>query len=180
VAGVEILFAVGIILLAAFVVGAVARLAVPGPDPMPVWLTIAIGIAGAVVGSVLFGIVGALVGEGEPAQPAPGATEEEVAVGALLGAFFVSLVGATILVVLFRKLVQKRPLTGPEAQRPGLRPRGLRRILTGRPHRYYEETASPEEGWAPDQLQKLVLLRDAGKISEEEYERRKAALVQRL
>ena len=30
-----------------FITGGLARLAVPGPDPMPVWLTMAIGLAGA-------------------------------------------------------------------------------------------------------------------------------------
>ena len=31
------------ILVTAFITGALARFALPGPDPMPVWLTIAIG-----------------------------------------------------------------------------------------------------------------------------------------
>lgn len=80
-----------------FVIGGLARLAVPGPDPMPWWGTILLGIAG----SYLAGFVTwALWGRG------PG--------------FFVSLLGAVLLVVAYRKLVQKRPLTGPEAKRvPG-------------------------------------------------------------
>ena len=176
----DVLAGILVILLAAFLVGGVARFAVPGPDPMPAWLTIAIGIAGAFVGSLLFGLVGALTGAEPEAAPAPGATDEEVALAALLGAFFVSVIGATILVVLFRKLIQKRPITGPAAQRRPLRPRGLRRILTRRPHRYDEETASPERGRPADLLQKLVLLHEAGKIDDAEYERRRAALVERL
>ena len=32
------------ILISGFVTGALARLAIPGPDPMPIWLTIAIGL----------------------------------------------------------------------------------------------------------------------------------------
>jgi uncharacterized membrane protein YeaQ/YmgE (transglycosylase-associated protein family) len=180
---VELLLSIVVVLVAAFLVGTVARFAVPGPDPMPVWLTIAVGLAGSFVGALLFGLAAVLLGgaadpAGEPAPP-PG-SEEEAAAGGLLLLFFISVIGATIVVVLYRKLVQKRPVTGPAAHHPPLRPRGLGRILTRRPHRYHEETASPEEGWAPDQLQKLVLLREAGQIDEEEYERRKAALVERL
>src|SRR4051812_49521433 len=47
------------ILLSGLITGSLARLAIPGPDPMPVWLTLAIGltgsIAGAVIGRALFG-----------------------------------------------------------------------------------------------------------------------------
>src|SRR5204862_886210 len=35
------------LMLAGFITGGLARLAVPGPDPMPIWLTIAIGLAGS-------------------------------------------------------------------------------------------------------------------------------------
>src|ERR671934_638802 len=38
------------ILFSGFVVGALARLAVPGPDPMPIWLTVAIGLGGSAAG----------------------------------------------------------------------------------------------------------------------------------
>ncbi len=34
-----------------FVTGALARFALPGPDPMPMWLTIVIGITGTLVGA---------------------------------------------------------------------------------------------------------------------------------
>lgn len=78
-----------------FIVGGLARWAVPGPDPMPVWLTIAIGIAGSVIGGgvarVLFGFT---------------------------GGFIFAFAGAVVLVIAYRKLVQKRPITGPDAHRP--------------------------------------------------------------
>ena len=32
------------ILISGFITGGLARLAIPGPDPMPVWLTLAIGL----------------------------------------------------------------------------------------------------------------------------------------
>ena len=41
------------ILFSGLVTGGLARLAVPGPDPMPLWLTIAIGLTGSIVGAVL-------------------------------------------------------------------------------------------------------------------------------
>ena len=36
-----------------FITGGLARLAVPGPDPMPVWLTVAIGLVGSAVGGAI-------------------------------------------------------------------------------------------------------------------------------
>jgi len=47
------------LLLSAFVTGGLARFAVPGPDPMPVWLTVLIGLAGSLIGG---GIVVLTVG----------------------------------------------------------------------------------------------------------------------
>jgi len=42
-----------LILIFGFVTGSLARLAVPGPDPMPVWLTVAIGLAGSAGGGAI-------------------------------------------------------------------------------------------------------------------------------
>ena len=47
-------------LASAFITGALARFAVPGPDPMPAWLTVVIGLGGTVVGG---GIVILTVGK---------------------------------------------------------------------------------------------------------------------
>jgi uncharacterized membrane protein YeaQ/YmgE (transglycosylase-associated protein family) len=41
------------IVVSGFVTGGLARFALPGPDPMPVWLTIAIGLTGSIVGAVV-------------------------------------------------------------------------------------------------------------------------------
>ena len=41
------------VLVSAFVTGGLARLAVPGPDPMPIWLTIAIGLVGSLGGAAI-------------------------------------------------------------------------------------------------------------------------------
>ena len=84
------------LLLSAFVTGALARFAVPGPDPMPAWLTVAIGLGGSLIG---WGIVVAAVG--------PDASWVGIA----------SFLCAVALVILYRVLVQRRPLWGPEAYR---------------------------------------------------------------
>ncbi|MEX2210437.1 MAG: hypothetical protein WD689_01545 [Gaiellaceae bacterium] len=76
------------------IVGGLARLAVPGPDPMPWWATILLGVGGMWVGGLLAGAF----------------------LGTTPGLIF-SLLGAVLLLVGYRKLVQKRPLTGPEARR---------------------------------------------------------------
>jgi uncharacterized membrane protein YeaQ/YmgE (transglycosylase-associated protein family) len=83
-------------LASAFITGALARFAVPGPDPMPAWLTVVIGLGGTVVGG---GIVILTVGQN------PGW------VGT--ASFGVSIA----LVVVYRLFVQKRPLWGPDAYR---------------------------------------------------------------
>jgi uncharacterized membrane protein YeaQ/YmgE (transglycosylase-associated protein family) len=83
------------ILLWGLVVGALARLAVPGPDPMPIWLTIAIGIGGSLIGGIVTRI---FFGSGV--------------------SFFFAFLGALLLVILYRKFVQHRPITGPGAHEP--------------------------------------------------------------
>lgn len=84
-------------LFIAFLIGGLARFALPGPDPMPPWLTIVIGLIGFSAGS---GIVLAIGGR-KAASWAP------------LTAFFI----AVVLVVAYRRFVQKRPLWGREAYR---------------------------------------------------------------
>jgi uncharacterized membrane protein YeaQ/YmgE (transglycosylase-associated protein family) len=83
-----------VLVLFGLVVGALARLAVPGPDPMPWWATILLGIAGTFLGGIISGIL----------------------LGSTPGLLF-SLLGAVLLLIAYRKLVQKRPLTGPGARR---------------------------------------------------------------
>lgn len=83
-------------LLSAFITGALARFAVPGPDPMPAWLTIVIGLVGTLIGG---GIAIAIFGR------------DATWVGVF--GFFV----AILLVLLYRRFVQKRALWGPDAYR---------------------------------------------------------------
>jgi uncharacterized membrane protein YeaQ/YmgE (transglycosylase-associated protein family) len=84
------------IILSGFITGALARLAIPGPDPMPVWLTVSIGLAGS--------IVGAVVGR-------------EISGNNGYVVSFVSLGVAIALVAVYRRYVQKRPIFGADALR---------------------------------------------------------------
>lgn len=79
------------IVLVGLVIGALGRLAVPGRDPMPIWLTILVGLVGAFVG----GTIAVSLGFGGG------------------GIFVVSVLVATLIVIAYRKLVQKRSITGP-------------------------------------------------------------------
>lgn len=80
--------------LGGLVVGALGRLAVPGPDPMPWWATVLLGIAGMFLG----GLVSAAFLESGYS-------------------LILAVIAAALLLIAYRKLVQKRPLTGPEARR---------------------------------------------------------------
>ena len=84
---------IGLLVFGLFI-GALARFALPGPDPMPIWATIGLGLAGSFLG----GLVAAAVG-----------LRSDDTFGLLLAA----VVGASLLLFLYRRFVQKRPLTGP-------------------------------------------------------------------
>jgi uncharacterized membrane protein YeaQ/YmgE (transglycosylase-associated protein family) len=70
------------------IIGALARLALPGPDPMSIPATIALGIGGSFVGGIVARL---LLGTG--------------------GGLIFALLGAILLLYLYRRFVQKRPLT---------------------------------------------------------------------
>ncbi len=89
------------VVVSGLVIGALARFAVPGKDPLPIWQTILLGIAGSLVG----GVVAALLGVVD--------NDELVEPGEATASFLFSLGGAIVLLILYRKFVQKRPITGP-------------------------------------------------------------------
>jgi uncharacterized membrane protein YeaQ/YmgE (transglycosylase-associated protein family) len=91
---VEVLAAILGLALGGLIIGALGRLAVPGPDPMPLWTTVLLGVAGAFIGG---GIGYALVG------------------GA--GYFLGAVIFAALLVIAYRRIFQKRGITGPDARR---------------------------------------------------------------
>lgn len=96
-------------------IGAGGRWLVPGPDPMPAWLTSAIGIGGSFVGA---GAVVALAGIPETAGDAYSL------VWSAIGA---SLVASALLVVAYRRTVQGRPIRGDAAWRMPTRGIGVAR-----------------------------------------------------
>ena len=82
------------IVVGGLIIGGLARLAVPGPDPMPWWGTILLGWTGSVVGGIV----------------------ARVFLGTTGGIVF-ALLGAVALVVLYRTAIQRRSVWGPGARR---------------------------------------------------------------
>ncbi len=146
------------ILLSGFVIGALARWGVPGPDPMPWWLTVLFGIAGSVLGG---GITAAALGANDNVSSADYFT-------ILLS----SILAAMVLIILYRRFVQRRPITGPEAHKPPSRGIGITTLRSRR-----ELSAETKAAL----LRHLDELHDKGVLSDEEYvEKRRKVLRGRL
>ncbi|MGZ8692857.1 MAG: GlsB/YeaQ/YmgE family stress response membrane protein [Gaiellaceae bacterium] len=92
------------LLVSGLIIGLLARFAVPGKDPLRLWQTILLGIAGSLVGGVVAGLLGVID------------ADDTIEPGEALASIAFSLAGAIVLLILYRKLVQKRPLTGPGAR----------------------------------------------------------------
>jgi uncharacterized membrane protein YeaQ/YmgE (transglycosylase-associated protein family) len=88
-----LLFILGLILWG-FIVGGLARLALPGPDPMPWYATIGLGLGGSLIGGVVARV---LIGT--------------------TGGFIFAVLGAILLLYLYRRFAQGRGITGPSANR---------------------------------------------------------------
>lgn len=146
------------IMIFGFITGGLARLAVPGPDPMPVWLTVAIGLVGSAAGgAIAIGIWGR----------------------GTQGIGLLSFLGAVLLVVAYRRFVQKRPLTGPDALKFPERGIGIDRFQERRSK--MEELMRQAQGTqaqstADANLRKLSDLHEAGILTDEEFEAKKAQL----
>jgi uncharacterized membrane protein YeaQ/YmgE (transglycosylase-associated protein family) len=148
-----------------FLTGGLARLAVPGPDPMPIWLTMAIGLAGSAGGG---GLAIAIWGRGTQA----------------VGLF--AFIGSILLVVAYRRFVQKRPIMGPEALKFPERGIGIEKFRerrgkleeTLRQHQHAAQTQAHDD--VMDQIRKLGELRDEGILTEDEFQAKKAELLSRL
>ena len=168
------------VLLSGFVTGALARLAVPGPDPMPAWLTILVGLSGSFAG---FGIAYA-AGSRNP--------------------YVISMAGfavAIALVIAYRRFVQRRPVLGRDAyrfpergigvdtyrdrlhragidpDRIGTGPPGV--IATAPPPSTATEREEPTENPAHF-IRLLDELHDADVLDDEEYAAARARLIDRL
>jgi uncharacterized membrane protein YeaQ/YmgE (transglycosylase-associated protein family) len=149
------------IMVFGFITGGLARLAVPGPDPMPVWLTVAIGLAGSAAGGALaIGIWG----------------RGTQAIGLL------SFLGAVLLVVAYRRFVQKRPLIGPDALKFPDKGIGIDRFTERRQKmedlmRQAQHTQAAND--AESNLSKLSDLHRAGILTDEEFEAKRAEVLSR-
>jgi uncharacterized membrane protein YeaQ/YmgE (transglycosylase-associated protein family) len=151
-----------LIMIFGFITGSLARLAVPGPDPMPVWLTVAIGLLGSAGGGA---IALAIWGRGTQA----------------VGLF--SFLGAIAVVIAYRRFVQGRPLTGPEAMKFPERGIGIDRFQDRR--RKLEDLMRQAQGSrdasdTDSNLRKLSDLHDAGILTDEEFEAKKGQLQGRV
>ena len=176
------------VILTAFFTGALARFAVPGPDPMPAWLTILIGLVGTVIG---WGIVVAIAGN-DPAWTG-------------IAGFLVSIA----LVLGYRRFVQKRALWGPDAyrfpkrgvgveeyrqrlQRAGIDPEaiGSQMVMALQQQQAQRAGAAPAAPAPPGAdaptenpahyLQLLEELHDNGVLSDEEYNASRTRLLESL
>jgi len=176
------------IIVTAFITGGLARFAVPGPDPMPAWLTVLIGLIGTLIGA---GIVVAVTGA-DPAWMG-------------IAGFFC----AIALVMAYRRFVQKRPLWGPDAYRfprrgigveeyrerltrAGIDPDAIGRNMAAALAQAQGQTPASEPAAAPradgddptenpaHYLGLLDELHDNGVLSAEEYTAARTRLLERL
>jgi uncharacterized membrane protein YeaQ/YmgE (transglycosylase-associated protein family) len=90
------------LLVSGLIIGLLARFAVPGKDPLPIWQTILLGLTGSVVGGIAAGLVGAID------------ADDTIEPGEAMASFGFSLGAAIVLLIVYRRLVQKRPITGPD------------------------------------------------------------------
>jgi uncharacterized membrane protein YeaQ/YmgE (transglycosylase-associated protein family) len=162
------------VVLAGFLIGSLARLALPGPDPMPFWLTVAIGFAGSLGGG---GIAAGLFGAKHAFDSS----------GHAFVTLLLEVLIATALVAGYRRYVQGRPISGPGARRFPDRGVGVKRmrerlrqfgidpdkLQTG--GRTSQGTSlSPDE--VAEELEKLSDRRDRGELSDDEYEQARSRL----
>ena len=149
------------ILFSGLFTGSIARLAIPGPDPMPIWLTIAIGLAGSIVGAV---------------------AGKELSNGNGYVVSFTSFGVAVALVAGYRRYVQKRPIFGP-----GARAFPERGIGVEQQRERLQKLGVNPDALAPDPklLERarleamLVELHRAGVLDDDEFASKRAALSDR-
>jgi len=90
-----VLWFIIVLVVEGLIVGALARLALPGPDPMSIPATIGLGLAGSFLGGIVTWV---FLGHA--------------------GGVIVSILAAILILYLYRRFVQHRPLTGSGAHPP--------------------------------------------------------------
>ena len=148
------LAAILLLLVSGFVFGALARWAVPGPDPMPVWMTILIGLGGSAIGG---GITAAVLDAHENVSRADYFTIE-----------LASILTSILIVVAYRHFVQHRAFIGPDAHKPPTRGFGI-----GGPRRPSFRDAMHRA----QLLKSLDDLREHGLLTDDEYAEKRAKLL---
>lgn len=170
---VDVLGALLSIMASGFLIGALARLALPGPDPMPFWLTVLLGLSGSIVGG---GIAAGAFGTSHTFD-----TSSHAFVTLLL-----EIVAAVAILAVYRRYVQRRPLSGPGARAFPSRGFGIER-MRGRlrqlgidPDRVTDKPETTSSNLTPEQqaaeLDKLRDLHDKGVLTDEEYARARERL----
>jgi uncharacterized membrane protein YeaQ/YmgE (transglycosylase-associated protein family) len=107
-----VLAAILLLLVSGFVFGALARWAVPGPDPMPVWLTVLVGLGGSAIGG---GITAAILN----------VNSDNVSRSDYFTIELASILVSILLVAGYRHFVQRRAILGPGAHKPPTRGFGI-------------------------------------------------------
>jgi len=168
-----VLGAVLSIAFSGFLIGALARLALPGPDPMPFWLTVLIGVSGSLVGG---GIAAAAFGAGHVFDRSSHA----------FVTLLLEIASAAVILAVYRRFVQRRPLTGAGAYSFPTRGFGIRRMrarlrrLGIDPDRHTGRRDGSSSNLTPDkqsdELQKIRDLHAKGALSDEEYEQARERL----
>ena len=139
------------------IIGWLARWGVPGPDPMPIWLTFLFGLGGSLIGGL---IAYAFLGGVKSLSRADYFT---IVLSEILAAM--------VLIILYRRFVQGRPITGPDAHAPPTKGIGL-----GRRRRAPRSLGQPSR---TELLERLDVLHDQGVLSDEEYRAKRVEVLRR-
>jgi uncharacterized membrane protein YeaQ/YmgE (transglycosylase-associated protein family) len=152
------------VLVSGLVIGTLARWGVPGPDPMPLWLTFGFGYVGAVLGG---GIAAAALDVGKDVSRADYFT-----------IILSEIIAAMLLIILYRVFVQKRPITGPDAHRPPTRGVGVGRSSPPRARIELPGLVKKEpRNERLETLKRLDELHDQGLLTDEEYREKRTKVL---
>jgi len=162
------------VVVSGFLIGGLARLALPGPDPLPFGLTVLLGLAGSLVGG---GIAAALYGASHVFETS----------GHIFVTLLLEIAIAVVILALYRRYVQHRPLLGHGAYAFPKRGIGISKMrarlkrLGINPDQLTRRAGSAKRsGLTGDEqaneLAKVRGRRDKGELSDEEYERERDRL----